>query len=1784
MEIKKCLLMFVVLFIFTSSLTTINLPIKAVEPPESSSPPYVRVYVDQPLGYIPAVPVGDTVAVDIIIEVANITDDSTEGIIGWGLNFTVDPNVLNITRVKGAASSYFLWEFADYYWYPYPTLISYKNATGGRGSAAEQFLGGLSSGAGDPWSGLKLVTLEFISKSETVYSKIDVVVADYRTADGKWHAFDEIVDGDYNQPVYRNLTVNSTPIDGINFTIDSTTYTTSTSVNLLQKNYTVTMPDPWMNGIDQYNFVKWEDNSANPVRIVSLTSNITIIATYERQLVDPVAFFTFSPTNPNVSETVTFDASASYDPDGTVIGYSWAFGDETIANDTGPITTHAYADAGNYTVTLYVYDDDYQPDSYTLNVTVTRMHAVDSPYIKVDPKSIVNSTLNPGENFTVSIYTDYTGVDVTSYQFNLSYNPDVLQGVQVVNGDLIVGGSAQFKSGKFNNTSGELSLTVGFYFAEGEVTSGPGTLANVTFTIVDEGTSNINIGNRTKLIGWDFFEWKEYDIIDAATMPNQIQHGYFDNLFSHDVAIIGVTPFPTSVRSGEPINITVIVENQGTNSETNFNVTVYYSGTVIETKTVQDLAAGASENLTFTWNTTDAREEVYNTTYKQKTYFIDATASTVPGETDTEDNTLRSNSTVEVISYYIAVAPESIVDTTLTPGKNFTVSIYTDYNGTDIWAWQFSLTYNPLVLQGVSVTNGDLITKTKHDSAELILGTFNNTLGRLSLTCAYFFYVAPDEPYVTSGPGILANITFTVVGIGDSDINLIEERTELMGYGDGEAYGIISDWEPYFYHIISGYFKNTAEIVTHDVAVVSVTFSPTSVKPGEPVNITVVVENQGTVAETFIVAAYYGTGHPSYLIATPKTVQTLEAGTNISLAFVWDTTDISAITTAIWAEAGTVPGETDTNDNTLRSDEMIEVLPLPARAHILFDQTHGAFPIYDYSYWVMILQIAGYVVDTHIYGPITSTVLETYDIFVIPEAYIYYSSAELSAIHDFVFNGGGLLVIGDDNPEIYTELTSFTGISWSYGGSSGITTDITFHEVTQNVASIDMQSPNTEMYVTGAAQGLIRDPYGGIMLAVSEQFGRVVGFADEGTFSDYYIFSEDNLQLAKNMIDWLTPIQYEHELLVGLDTPYYLEPDYTSRLNATVYNRGLNNETNVELELFINDILVNSTVVAFLPANASYTISYMWTPTDEGTHNVTAYALPVPSENVTVNNVATRLVAVTYPLIRPIEGQWANYTLNYMEDDTIISAGKWSFSYDHYVSPYLINITIWQDITGYTQTSWMVVNIMNRKVESSGPMAGSEQWFFGWIETDIELGSTVNLMTDTATVIGSKIVEVDGYFLDCWELEYSDLYYGIRYIFWYDKISGLLIGMEYGYPYYYSVPYYYKVNLILTATNIPIGVLPIASFTHSPSDPFIGETVTFDASASYDPNRTIVSYTWDFGDNTTGTGLTANHVYTKAETYTVTLTVTNDEGLANTATATVTVSRTTLDVEVDVGSIHFRGEMAEFYVLVSSMGEPVDAAISTVLYYSNGTLHEELTDFTEHVATGLYRLPYTIPIDAPTGTYVLVANASLFTIKGSSLKSFLLSPTLTDAWLVDIEDDIVTIKTDISTIKVSLENINAKIEDIIEMLPYKNKVAVINTDIGTVRAYLIDINAELTAFNGKTATIKTDVGTLNTDTENIELKVTNVDGKAATISTILGTIQGTVLSIQDDIVIIETDIGTVEAALPPTQTTTPIKTPIEWALLFLAATASIIVIAATLLRKYKGTNHKKPKPPTFFEP
>jgi PKD repeat protein len=72
---------------------------------------------------------------------------------------------------------------------------------------------------------------------------------------------------------------------------------------------------------------------------------------------DPVAGFTSTPTAGQAPLEVAFDASTSYDSDGSIARFDWDFGDGTVLNDGGAAPTHTYAAEGTYSVSLTVTDN-----------------------------------------------------------------------------------------------------------------------------------------------------------------------------------------------------------------------------------------------------------------------------------------------------------------------------------------------------------------------------------------------------------------------------------------------------------------------------------------------------------------------------------------------------------------------------------------------------------------------------------------------------------------------------------------------------------------------------------------------------------------------------------------------------------------------------------------------------------------------------------------------------------------------------------------------------------------------------------------------------------------------------------------------------------------------------------------------------------------------------------------------------------------------------------------------------------------------------------------------------------------------------------------------------------------------------------------------------------------------------------------------------------------------------------------------------------------------------------
>ncbi len=134
----------------------------------------------------------------------------------------------------------------------------------------------------------------------------------------------------------------------------------------------------------------------------------------------PVAHFTYSPNRPKINETVTFNASTSYDQDGTIVSYEWDFGDGTTG--TGEIVTHQYVVSEAHQVTLTVTDDTANNDTYTLSITVRYTNDIKITNVKISKTEvtagesvIINATArNKGsitESFTITTYYDDTVID-----------------------------------------------------------------------------------------------------------------------------------------------------------------------------------------------------------------------------------------------------------------------------------------------------------------------------------------------------------------------------------------------------------------------------------------------------------------------------------------------------------------------------------------------------------------------------------------------------------------------------------------------------------------------------------------------------------------------------------------------------------------------------------------------------------------------------------------------------------------------------------------------------------------------------------------------------------------------------------------------------------------------------------------------------------------------------------------------------------------------------------------------------------------------------------------------------------------------------------------------------------------------------------------------------------------------------------------------------------------------------------------------------------------------------
>ena len=317
----------------------------------------------------------------------------------------------------------------------------------------------------------------------------------------------------------------------------------------------------------------------------------------------------------------------------------------------------------------------------------------------------------------------------------------------------------------------------------------------------------------------------------------------------HDVAIVDVAPSVASVEVGQVVNISAVIQNEGTETES-FNVSARYDNEPIGTLQITALAPYSHVTLNFAFNTSKV---------KPGNYTIIASIPPLVTEADITDNVF-----VDGIIEVKPKLPKIIHDVAI-----FDVRISND-----------TLYIGELLHINVSVINEGTETE-----------TFN-------VTTYYDFSLIKTSQVSTLAPNIRTTLIFVW------NTSSVKEGFYQISASAGPVPGEIDVSDNTFVDGTVRVMARPPFPPIHDVAVLSVLPSKTIVYMGEIVNIYVVVKNKGSYAESFNVTGFYNSTIIGRLF-----VKGLQPGSETLLVFYWNTRNVTEGNYTLSAEASVVPGE-----------------------------------------------------------------------------------------------------------------------------------------------------------------------------------------------------------------------------------------------------------------------------------------------------------------------------------------------------------------------------------------------------------------------------------------------------------------------------------------------------------------------------------------------------------------------------------------------------------------------------------------------------------------------------------------------------------------------------------------------------------------------------------------------------------------------------------------------------------------------------------------------------------
>jgi hypothetical protein len=267
------------------------------------------------------------------------------------------------------------------------------------------------------------------------------------------------------------------------------------------------------------------------------------------------------------------------------------------------------------------------------------------------------------------------------------------------------------------------------------------------------------------------------------------------------------------------------------------------------------------------------------------------------------------------------IEPEWLYFTTgSTPvGSRFNVTLWLWVTADNMFVWQFKLYYDTMQLKATRAgytagTQSEWATYRTGGTAVTVTPVIEENYVMFAESCM-------DDYYVPAGTNAsLAWVEFEIIkappegGRLQSRLNIDNVNTWVLNL-DLDEIPITKYGATYVY-------EHRGAPTVHDIAIIDVVASPTTVRVGEEVHISVGVYNKGTATEYFDVETFYD----SVTIGVMEV--SLAAGMKSSLEFVW--VPKTAGTFTISARAGPVPGETNAQDNVF-VDGKVTVMPMIER-------------------------------------------------------------------------------------------------------------------------------------------------------------------------------------------------------------------------------------------------------------------------------------------------------------------------------------------------------------------------------------------------------------------------------------------------------------------------------------------------------------------------------------------------------------------------------------------------------------------------------------------------------------------------------------------------------------------------------------------------------------------------------------------------------------------------------------------------------------------------------------